>query len=612
VTAYIRSLATEVRATRIQRDHLKRGTLLRTVLKVLPKFFFKSEATAKEDSRVSDPGRCAELKKRGNQLLAQGKLFEAGCCYREATHADPEDALAFVNLGYALSEQKNFMEAQAALEQALRLDSGLQDAHFILGQMAQQLGERPKAIHHFKEAIRLEPDFELAYRELGHELYRAEETDEAEKVILEGIRRFPASSDLHCNLGNLYGFLNLPLKAIEHFETALTLEPQSPQIMSNLGGAYNLSGDPDRAIDLLQHAMELTPKDADIQCNLGLCMFSKGRYDEALQYCQATVGLDPNHDGGHLMLGLTSLLLGDFERGWTEYEWRLKDRYRPLKAIKSFPQPSWLGAESIQGKTILLHCEEGFGDTLQFCRFAAEVAARGATVVLLVQRGLKEVLTGLAGVTYLIEEGEPLPEFDCHCPLQSLPLALGYHKFAKLPPQRPYLRADPQRVQYWRLRLGEVGMRRAPLIGVVWSGNPNHRRDHQRSIPLAEFMRLLPADMKAISLQPAVRESDLPALQANPRIVHVGRELKNFAETAALIAALDLVIAVDTSVVHLAGAMGKPVWVLVPHSPDWRWLLNRDDSDWYPSARIFRQGVVDDWRQPLQEVHNALLAWAQR
>ena len=579
---------------------------------MLHRFFGRSRDAVKEDSVALASGRCVELKKRGNELLAQGKLLEAGLCYLDATLASPKDAPAFVNLGYALSEQKNFMQAQAALRQALRLDSSLHDAHFILGQIAQQQSDRLQAIHHFKEVLRLESDFELAYRELGAELFLIQEAAEAERVVLEGVSRYPTSTDLHSILGGIYFYLNLPLKAIHSYDKALALMPENSQIMSNLGAAYNLSDDPDRAIELLQRAIELTPQDADIQCNLGISMLSKRRYVEALQCFHATIALDPNHDDGHRNLGFASLLLGDFERGWPENEWRFTDRYRPLKSIKSFTQASWLGVESIQGKTILLHCEQGFGDTLQFCRFAADVAARGATVVLQVQRGLKEVLTGLAGVTHLIEEGEPLPEFDFQCPLLSLPLALGYHKSAQLPPRDPYLQADPQRVKYWQQRLGELGMQRAPRVGVVWSGNPNYRSDHLRSMPLAEFIPLLPAGMNAICLQPGVRESDLPAAHANDRIRHVGAELKNFAETAALIAALDLVISTDTSVVHLAGAMGKPVWVLLSHAPDWRWLLNRDDSDWYPSARLFRQSAVGDWSQPLHDIHNALLNWAQK
>lgn len=557
---------------------------------------------------ISDSARAAELKKKGNQLLAEGRLGEAGECYRAAALANPGDAFAFVNLGYVLSEQKDFLKAQAALQQAIGLDSKLHDAYFILGGIAQQQDDVEGAILQFRQTLLAEPDFEPAYRELGYELFRNDKAAEAENMLKEGIRRFPGSADLRCNLGTLYSSLNVPEKAVEIYLQALQLQPESAEIMSNLAAAYHLKGDLDQANSLLLRAFELSPNDAGIRSNLGGSMWSKARFAEALEHFDAAIALNPGHREAHISLGLMNLLLGNFEKGWTEYEWRFQGvDPDTLRARKSFPQPRWSGQFPLEGRTILLHCEQGFGDTLQFCRYVSEVAARGAKVVLEVQPGLRDVLAGLKGVGQLLVEGEPpLPYFDCHCPLMGLPMALGYRHEIGGPPV-PYLTAEPHRIARWQERLPWLAQPGVPKIGLVWSGNPKHKRDHQRSLALVDMLRVLPEGIGAVCLQPEVRGADLALLAHEPRVTYLGAELKNFADTAALVASLDLVISVDTSVAHLAGALGKPVWVLVTRMPDWRWLLNRDDTPWYPATRIFRQAEIDDWSQPLREVRDALI-----
>lgn len=435
-----------------------------------------------------------DLRKQGNALLAQGQLEEARLRYHAATLADPQDAAAFVSLGYVLCEQQRLQEAQLALQQALALDASQFDAHFMLATLAQDLGDMGLAVFHLREVLRLRPGFD--------------------------------------------------------FMTQASYE---------------------------------------------------GQYDKAIARYEAILGIDPDNARAHWGLGFASLLLGDYERGWKEWEWRFK-----AGAAASSPpvtQAPWLGAPSIAGKTILLHAEYGYGDTLQFCRYAADTAALGATVLLQVQRGLGDVLSGLAAGVRVLEDGEPLPPFDVHCPLMSLPLALGLHKSEISTPPTPYLRAAPERIGRWRERMDGLG---TPRIGIVCSGNPAHQRDQQRSIPLGRFLRALPDGMTAVCLQPELREADAAALQADGRVTFFGRELANFADTAALIATLDLVITVDTSTAHLAGALGKPVWILLPHAPDWRWLLKREDSPWYPSARLFRQDRPDDWSTPLDKVREAL------
>ena len=268
-----------------------------------------------------------------------------------------------------------------------------------------------------------------------------------------------------------------------------------------------------------------------------------------------------------------------------------------------FSQPLWLGSDEIAGKTVLLHGVHGFGDTIQFCRYLPRVVERGARVIFEVQEPLRELMGTLPGAARIVSRGAPLPDFDSHCPLLSLPLALGT-QLATIPSQTPYLRASPQAVMDWN---GRLGPRHRPRIGLAWSGRPEHNNDHNRSMRLDTLLSAL-AGLNAtfVSLQRDVRAEDAPVLQGRSDILHFGKELKSYADTAALIANLDLVISVDTSVAHLAGALAKPVWILLPFMPDWRWLLDRDDSPWYPTARLFRQDETRRWDGVMARVRAAL------
>jgi hypothetical protein len=303
----------------------------------------------------------------------------------------------------------------------------------------------------------------------------------------------------------------------------------------------------------------------------------------------------------HWNEALLRLLTGDFSRGWAKYEWRWRNESLAL-STRNFSQPLWLGAEAIDGKTILLHSEQGLGDTIQFCRYVPLVAARGARVILEVERPLHEIMTNLAGATEVISKGDALPDFDFHCPLLSLPLAFGTH-LETIPSLTSYLRAPGQTLKHWQARLGPKAR---PRIGLVWSGRPAHKNDQNRSISLRSLLPLLDIEATFVSLQKDVRSDDAAVLKECNDVLHFGDELKDFSDTAALILQLDLVISVDTSVAHLAGALGEPVWILLPYNPDWRWLLDRDDSPWYPSARLFRQQQIGNWAGVIDQVKNEL------
>ena len=292
--------------------------------------------------------------------------------------------------------------------------------------------------------------------------------------------------------------------------------------------------------------------------------------------------------------------------GFEQYEWRWRiEEVKPL--TRPFPQALWLGNEDVSGTTILLHAEQGLGDTIQFCRYAEMVAALGARVILEVQPALKSLVSTLRGVQQVLGRGEPLPSFELHCPLLSLPLALGT-RLETIPAKVPYLQASPELVQKWRPRLGQ---KVKPRVGIVWSGSRSQRGAY-RTVGLKRFAPILALDLEFVSLTKEIRREDQDTLAAHAGIMRFETELDDFSDTAALISLVDLVIAVDTSVAHLAGAMGKPIWMPLVFSSDWRWLLDRDDSPWYPTLRFFRQPRPGDWDSVMQRLALELREWADR
>ncbi|WP_186343222.1 glycosyltransferase family 9 protein [Allochromatium palmeri] len=349
-------------------------------------------------------------------------------------------------------------------------------------------------------------------------------------------------------------------------------------------------------------AIELDTNSAVAYYNRGLAYSRLNRCQEGLRDNLRAIELQPDYADAHWNTALNCLLLGDYAAGWRHYEWRWR---RTGAGPQHYAErPLWTGSESLAGKTILLHAEQGIGDTIQFSRYVPMVAARGARVLLEVYPAVAPLFTRLPGVAEILIRGEQdsTATFDYQAPLLTLPLAFGT-TMESIPTDSPYLHPHPSRLRQWREILGA---RTHPRIGLSWSGNPSHRHDQERSIPLAQLASLLIPDGEFFSLQRDVRPEDKAVLAEHEELRHFGEQLRDFSHTAALIAHMDLVISVDTAVAHLAGAMGKPTWVLLPFHPDWRWLLERHDSPWYPSLRVFRQPLRDDWATVLQQVAQAL------
>lgn len=387
-------------------------------------------------------------------------------------------------------------------------------------------------------------------------------------------------------------------RATEVLSRALKTHQANANAHHTYGSALWALGQPEAGLTHLDQAIALKPDFAHAHNNRGNVLRDLHRYGDALQSFEKAVALDPTFADAHWHLAITHLQMGNFAKGWESYEWRWRLKG---KAARSFPQPLWQG-ENLQGKTILLHDEQGLGDTIQFSRYATVVAGLGAKVILGVQKPLVPLLSGLAGVSHIAGWGDAVPAFDFHAPLLSLPRALKTD-MATIPVSQRYLAGSSQKLAEWSAVLGP---KTKPRIGLVWSGSNSQIAPYNPGMPLAALTKIISPDFEFISLQKDVQESDRAVLESRPDIRHFGARLKDFSDTAALCDLVDLVISIDTSVAHLAGAMGRPLWLLLPFNPDWRWLLEREDSPWYPSARLFRQSLRGEWNSVLARVQDAL------
>jgi tetratricopeptide repeat protein/glycosyl transferase family 9 (putative heptosyltransferase) len=390
-------------------------------------------------------------------------------------------------------------------------------------------------------------------------------------------------------------------EAIADYNRALKLDPRHAETHCNLGVVHLRFGRYDEAHASFDRSLALNPGFVTAMNNKAFALGEQHRFDEAFALYAKSLAVDPDNPTTRWNVAMLQLLTGDFEAGWAGRETRW---IANVAAGRDFTQPVWLGQESIAGKTILLHADEGLGDAIQFVRYAPMVAALGARVILEVPGALHSLVTGMPGVSQDLPRGFPvMPAFDVHCPLSSLPLAFRT-RLETIPAPEAYLPAVPQaRREEWQSRIGSSDRFR---VGLVWSGNPAHLNDHNRSMALKTLSPILDLDATFVSLQKEPREPDKEFLRERPDILDVSEHLTDFVATAALISCLDLVITVDTSVAHLAGALGRPVWIMLPFAPDFRWLLDRDDSPWYPTARLFRQRERGNWDPVIADVSRAL------
>jgi Flp pilus assembly protein TadD len=529
-----------------------------------------------------------------------------GYALRDFGLVRPDLSDAHSNLGHLLYTRGQPAEAEESCREALRLRPDYPEAHTNLGNALHALGRAAEAEASHREALRLRPEYPEAHYNLGIALHALGRPAEAEVNYREALRLRPEYPEAYTNLGNALHALGRPAEAEASCREALRLRPDTPEAHNNLGYALQALGRPAEAEASYRAALQLRPNYPEAHNNLGTVLNALGRPVEAEASCREALHLRPDAPEAHFTLAYALLLAGRLEAGWKEYEWRWQTTQLSGRA-RDFLAPLWDGA-AIDDRTILLHAEQGFGDTLQFCRYVPLVAS-GARIVLEVQAPLVRLLSRLPGITAIVAHGDGLPPFDVHCPLLSLPGAFGT-TLDTIPAATPYLSADAALAANWHQRLTGLGGLR---IGLVWAGSRRLNRpeeaafDRRRSIALdamAPFCET--SGVSFVSLQ----KDQLAAQAAYPpqgmTLHDFTAELYDFADTAALIANLDLVISVDTSVAHLAGALGKPVWLLNRFDTCWRWLLNRDDSPWYPTLRQFRQPAPGDWDSVICEVRDAL------
>lgn len=489
------------------------------------------------------------------------------------------------NLGTALWQLGRLDDAAASYRTALRLRPGYANAHFNLGTVLYRQRSLDAAEASLRQAVVINPDYAEAHNNLGNVLREQGRTDEAASCYRKAVSLKPDYAEAHNNLGLVSG----QDEAIGCFHKAVACNPDYLEAHFNLATAHLEQGRPEQAASGYRRALVLKPDYPDALDNLGTALKQLQRLPEAAACYRAALELEPDHAGAHANLSMILLAQGDWAAGWQEYEWRWKVP-QMYGAARSFSQPQWRG-ESAIGRTLLIHAEQGFGDTLQFCRYAPLAAKRGLRVIIQVQKPLVRLLESLADIDQIVPQDADLPAFDLHCPLLSMPLALDT-TVATIPGDGPYLHADAGQAAMWHARLADADA--GPRIGLVWAGNSYRQApalaavDRRRSLPAEQLAPLLDLPgLHFISLQ-----KDASIALPLTDLMH---EMHDFADTAALVAALDLVISVDTAVAHLAGALGKPVWLLDRFDSCWRWLNGRHDSPWYPRLRIYRQPRPGDW-----------------
>jgi len=594
-------------------------------------------ATELRKAGTSTPAALCEA---GHRHLQAGRPLDAQICCQQALaiQADHADTLHLMGLLAMHAGQP-----QHALEWLARAIRREPRPEYLgsLGTTLQRLGRPQEALNAFDKAVQLKPGDANLWRDLGNCLAQLGRFDQAllgyrqaltcdprhweaacrsavllreAKRLEEAIVHLDLCETLRPNQAFTLSLRATCLSDLKRFDQALAdnyrahaLDPTNSDTCSNIGGILQALGRYEEAIAWLDKALAVKPDVALTLHHKAFAVSQLQRFDEAKTLYDRLKILDPDNTEAEWDVALMNLLRGDLEAGWIgrEVRWRFA---KPSTPYPTFSQPMWLGDVDIAGKTLLVHVDEGLGDSIQFARYVPLLAERGARVIMVDMPALAPLLSKLPGLAEFIPfTGAPLPAFDFHCPITNLPLAFGT-RLDTIPSPASYLPRPPaERVEAWEARLGPHDKLR---VGLVWSGNPKHKNDRNRSIALSRLVPILDVDATFVSLQKPPREADLATLRARPEIVDHTAELTDYVETAALVSCLDLVVTVDTSVAHLAGALGFPTWVLLPYTPDWRWLLGRDDSPWYASVRLFRQDASRDYAGVVERMREELRARA--
>jgi tetratricopeptide (TPR) repeat protein len=583
------------------------------------------EAALSHYQRVLDlhPMHAEALVRQGNVLRSLGRPDAALASYATALTLAPNDAQALFEQALVLRDLGQHRAALDNFERILKLHPQHVTTLLQRGMVLRELKQYEAALDSYAQALQLEPRHALALAARGTVLRELGRYPEALIAYEAALGVQPEDADAWSNHGAVLADLDQPLRALDSYARALALRADHREAAVNRANALYRMERHEAALAAYDGVLQHHPQHAAAWTGRGLVLMGLAQYQAAQASYARALALDPAHAETRWNDALCRLQQGDFESGWQHYEARWDSR-RLAVPRRLFPQALWLGAQEVRGRRLLIHAEQGLGDTLQFCRYVALLAQRGAHVVLEVQPELKTLLGSLAGGAQLVAQGEPLPQFDMQCPMLSLPLACRT-TLHSIPANIPYLSADPVRVESWLARLKESASESVPgstpagiktsaaaalklRIGLAWRGS-NARPNDARFLPLSGLAPLLAAPADFISLHLELDAEDAAAGAAGKTVRFFGSQLKDFAETAALLVSLDLVITVDTAVAHLAGALGRPVWILLPFHADWRWLSKRPDSPWYPTARLFRQPAPGAWPALMTTVAAELARW---
>ncbi|MBV8924282.1 MAG: tetratricopeptide repeat protein [Bradyrhizobium sp.] len=549
-----------------------------------------------------NPGVADYFVNLGMALQRKERFDEAIRSYDRALLLNPDQLGVWLRMAELLLQQERFDEAIKCFDRAVTLDGERADIWYRMGEILKQQKRTDEAILSFDQALKVKPDYWEAANASGLLYVEMKRYEEA-------LARFSKSAEIDPTQAGAFNYLSCCQWPMRRFEDALAnarkaydLAPDNPEITKNVGLLLQRLDRQEEALPWFDKALALRADFPSALNDRATTLFALRRIEEAFADLDRAVAFDPACPDHRWNRSLFQLLVGNFAEGWQGREWGRKSTLVSFTDRK-FTQPHWFGDEPIAGKTILLHSDEGLGDSIQYSRYAAMVAKLGARVILEVDSPLQPLLQGLEGVSLCLRKNEALPEFDLHCPLGGLPLAFKT-RLETIPAAPSYLPPLPEaRLCAWQDRLGAHDRLR---VGLVWSGNPAHFNDRNRSTTLEKMSAIFDCRASFYSLQKDPRAEDRVTLSERSDVIDLTEHLTDFVETAALICHLDLVVTVDTSVAHLAAAQGCPTWILLPQTPDYRWLLGRDDSPWYPSVRLFRQGEDRDYESVLARVREEL------
>ncbi|QWE04601.1 tetratricopeptide repeat protein [Polynucleobacter sp. JS-JIR-II-50] len=540
-----------------------------------------------------------------NKLITLGEIdfrenrLEDACAkLKQAILLDPKNSKAHELLAYIYSRKGDQQRAFELLKIACAQSTASVGALYELGSLYLNDKQFTLAIKLLKTSLDKNGPFFEALHDLGLALAGNKCPQEGITALKKALDINAFSAEAHYNLAKIHEDLKAFPKALEHYKKALEINPNFIQALVSKGVVLHRLQQYPESLACYEKALTLDGGLIDAWVNMGFCLHKQKQFQEALAIYNHAIALDATSAESHWNKALTLLIQGDFINGFAEFEWRWKCRAFAHK-IRRFSSPAWLGGVDIKDKTILLHNEQGLGDSIQFSRYVASVANLGAKVILEADPSLCALYSTLPGNFQLIKKGDPLPRFDYHSSLLSLPFALNTN-LQNIPHSISYLAADPKKVKAWQLKLGD---RKKIRVGITWSSVSTFENDQERSLGLSTFIEAFPNDKyDLICLQKVIKHEDVGALNARSDIRFFGDELKDFSDTAALIECVDLVISTCTSIPHLSCALGKPTWLLLSYVADWRWLTDREDSPWYQTARLYRQTNCGDWNAPLQRI----------